>query len=278
MSSVLSSSWSLVAWVGLAIALVQLAVAHARLRSVPAGALGWTWRAIALVGFAVTWTFMLRMAIEDIARYPDLGAWARESNLFFDAYRRVTATPAAWWWSQQLMGWAMPGVLWFGVLGRRRGVRFWAYPWLAMCVAVSVALPLFALRLRKEKGAKEEHTAEHAGDGARGVPALTAAGIGLAALALAATPFVHGAAFVVAMLVLHAGLLAPAVATPRAEDPRRESVETPLAATTWAIALACLALHAVATARLVGASPRALLDVVLRDPAQSSITSDVLLT
>jgi hypothetical protein len=264
-SAVLASAWSLVAWVGLVVAIAQIAPAHRRL-DVPSDALGWAWRLLFLSGFAITWTFMIRMAAADVARYPSLAAWARESNLFFDAYRRVTETPPAWWWSQHLMGWALAGVLWFCVEGRRRGVRFWAYAWLAMCVAVSVALPAFAQRRRAEA---EVPGAE------QGVPALVTVGIGAAALALVAAPSATGPRFVVAMLVLHGGLLVPALLTPRSAGRERSFAAWPVARS---VALVCFALHVGATLRLHAEAPRALLDVVLRDPAQASISSDVLLT
>jgi ABC-type amino acid transport system permease subunit len=263
MSSVLASSWSLVAWLGLLVALVELMRAHQRSRP-PSDALGWTWRGIALLGFALTWTFMIRMALEDIARYPSLGAWGRQSNLFFDAYRRVTESPPAWWWSQHLMAWALAGSLWFAVEGRRRALRSWAYLWLAMCVAVSVALPIFAQRMRAD--------GEHDRVEPREVPLLTAFGVVLATFALVATPFVRGAPFIVAMLVLHAGLLLPAFGTPRGA---RAVAVRPLAI---AVAVSCSALHVVATVRLHDTALSALVDVVLADPAQSSISSDVVLT
>jgi hypothetical protein len=262
-SALLASGWSLVAWLGLVAAIVHLALAH---RGGPrSDALAWTWRAIAVVGFAITWTFMIRMAVDDVARYPNLAAWGRESNLFFDAYRRVTGTAPAWWWSQQLMAWALVGTLWFAVEGRRRALRFWAYPWLAMCVAVSVTLPLFAQRLRR---------AEVVEAGA-GVALPVGLGVGLAALALIAAPFVTGTAFVVAMLVLHAALLVPAILTARSSGASRALPLRPLAR---GVALVCFALHVVATVRLRALPLRALAEVVARDPAQASITSDVVLT
>jgi hypothetical protein len=264
MSSVLASSWSVLAWVGLVVAITQIVTAHRRLRGAP-GPLGWAWRAIAIVGFAVTWTFMTRMATDDIARYPSLAAWSRDSNLFFDAYRRVTSTPAAWWWSQQLMAWALAGALWFSVEGRRRGVRFWAYLWLAMCVAVSVALPVFAQRLRAQKVV----------DRATGVPVLVLLGILVAIVALAAAPFVSGPRFVWAMLVLHAAILVPAIVTPRSAGARSGVHPRAVAGV---VALACFVLHLVATLRLAEIPLRALVEVVVRDPAQASITSDVVLT
>jgi hypothetical protein len=264
MTSVLASSWSLVAWLGLVLAVLELIRAHRRTRP-PSDALGWTWRAIAVVGFALTWTFMIRMALEDIARYPSLGAWGRQSNLFFDAYRRVTETPPAWWWSQHLMAWALAGSMWFAVEGRRRALRSWAYLWLAMCVAVSVALPIFAQRMRGDVG-------ERASEESREVPVLTASGVVLATFALVATPFVRGAPFIAAMLVLHAGLLLPAFGTPRGA---RAVAVRPLAV---AVAVACFALHVVATVRLLDVPLSALVDVVRADPAQSSISSDVVLT
>ncbi len=265
MSDVLTSGWSVLAWSGLVVAIVQIAIAHRRLRGEASGALGWTWRAIAAVGFAVTWAFMLRMARDDVARYASLAAWSRDSNLFFDAYRRVTSTPSAWWWSQQLMAWALAGTLWFSVEGRKRGIRFWAYLWLAMCVAVSVALPVFAQRLR----------AERAVDRSAGVPVPVSLGILAAILALVATPFVSGPRFLTAMLVLHAGLLLPAIVTARSPD-ASPGVDPRAAA--GVVALACFAIHLVATFRLHATPLGALVAVVARDPAQASISSDVVLT
>jgi hypothetical protein len=270
MSEVFTSGWSVLAWSGLVVAIAQIAIAHGVLRrGAPTGALGWAWRVLAAVGFVVTWTFMLRMASGDIARYASLADWSRDSNLFFDAYRRVTSTPAAWWWSQQLMAWALAGTLWFSVEGRRRGIRFWAYLWLAMCVAVSVALPIFAQRLRAARTGTVEGHAD------AGVPVSVFLGVLLATLALAATPFVSGARFIAAMLVLHAGLLLPAVAMPRSPG-GRPGVDPRVAASV--VALACFAIHLVATVRLHAVPLGALLDVVARDPAQASISSDVVLT
>jgi hypothetical protein len=205
---------------------------------------------------------MIRMALADVALYPSLGAWSRESNLFFDAYRRVTNTPPAWWWSQHLMAWALAGSLWFAVEGRRRALRSWAYLWLAMCVAVSVVVPLFAQRMRAQPSASASED----------VPLPTVVGVVLATIALAATPFVAGPPFIAAMLVLHAGLLAPALL------PSRGAGAVALRPLAIAVAAVCFALHVVATARLRDTPLGALVDVVRRDPAQSSITSDVVLT
>jgi hypothetical protein len=220
---------------------------------------------MALLGIVVTWTFMLRMASADMARYPDASAWARDSNLFFDAYRRVTRTPAAWWWSEHLMGWALTGTLWLSVEGRRRALRFWAYLWVAMCIAVSVALPIFAETLRAEKVVRR----------GAGMPPCIAIGVVVAALALAATPFVTDAWFVTVILVLHVALLIPAIATPRLPGGAR-GASIPAAA--HLVAFTCLAIHAVATYRLRATPVAELVRVVARDPAQASITSDAVLT
>jgi hypothetical protein len=265
MSDVLTGGWSVLAWSGLVVAIAQIAIAHRLLQGAPTGPLGWAWRAIAAVGFAVTWAFMLRMARDDVARYASLAAWSRDSNLFFDAYRRVTSNPASWWWSQQLMAWALAGTLWFSVEGRRRGIRFWAYLWLAMCVAVSVALPIFAQRIRATRTI----------DGSAGVPISVFLGALLAILALVATPFVSGPRFITAMLVLHASLLLPALSMPRSPD---ASLGVDPRAAASVVALACFAIHLVATVRLHATSLGALVDVVARDPAQASISSDVVLT
>lgn len=266
MSALLASGWSLVAWLGLVAALVTLARAHAKARP-PNDALGWCWRVAAIIGFALTWTFMIRMALEDIARYPSLGAWSRESNLFFDAYRRVTETPAAWWWSQHLMAWALAGTLWFATEGRARGARAWPYLWLAMCVAVSVALPLFVQRLRAAPPVARVRDDVHG---------LVAVGVLSAAVALVATPVVGGATFIVAMLVLHGGLLVPAIVS--SDDPSRDGRRVALRPIAIGVAAACFLLHVVATLRLHDTPLRALFEVVLRDPAQSSISGDVVLT
>lgn len=263
MSSLLATSWSLIAWLGLVVALVLLARAHWRAHPTK-GRLGWVWRGVALLGFALTWTFMIRMTLDDIARYPSVGAWSRDSNLFFDAYRRVTEAPPAWWWSQHLMAWALPGSVWFALEGRRRAIASWTYLWLAMCVAVSVALPVFAQRTR----AKCER--EHGASGR--VPLSSALGVAVATFALAATPFVRGAPFVAAMLLLHAGILLPALSSWKGAH---TVAVRPLAI---AVAVVCSSLHVTATLRLHDAPPSSLVHVVLADPAQSSITSDVVLT
>lgn len=179
MSSSLASAWSLVVWLGLVVAIVSLVRAH-RAHRPPSDRIAWLWRGVALVSFALTWTFMLKMTSDDVARYPSFSAWSRDSNLFFDAYRRVTETAPAWWWSQHLMGWALPGALWMTVEGRRLGVRAWAYLWLATCVAVSVTLPFFAQRLRTEptSAALDART-----------PTSLAVGLSLAGGALLATRF-----------------------------------------------------------------------------------------
>jgi hypothetical protein len=275
----LATAWSVVAWLGLVVAIVRIAIVHRaseRLRTVdPRGDVEatarWRLRALAALGFAITWTFMVRMALDDVARYPNVASWANQSNLFFDAYRRVTSTPPAWFWSQHLMGWALAGSLWFAVEGRRRALPFWAYSWVAMCVAVSVALPLFAERLRDRPFSVRRDT----------VPVPIVAGIALAALALAATPFVTGRSFVGAMLVLHGGVLVPALITPAAARTPAAEVPArgvPVRGTALAVAAFCFALHLLAVRRLFGFVPSSLLEVVQNDPAQSSITSDVVLT
>ena len=92
------------------------------------------------------------MTVEDVARYPDFAAWMQGSQLFVDAYREVTADPAAWWWTSQLLGLTLGLIGFLHVEAERRGFRAWPYVWLGLCVAVSVTSSnLLPPRFRKSR-------------------------------------------------------------------------------------------------------------------------------
>jgi hypothetical protein len=166
------------------------------------------------------------------------------------------------------MGWALVGALWIAAAGRGRSLRAWPYVWLASCVAVSVTLPLFAQRLRAAPPAREPTEA----------PLAVVVGLGLATCALVATPWATGAWFVAVMLVLHLAIVVPAVFMPGVPRAPR-GLDVGHVAT--ALGIVCATVQVVATVRLlvgVEAPITALLDAVRRDPAQASITTDVLLS
>ncbi|OYT92350.1 MAG: hypothetical protein CFE43_08785 [Burkholderiales bacterium PBB3] len=224
------------------------------------------YRALALTGFLLTWAFMLVLAWQDLARYPSFGAWATQSNLFFDAYRSVTETPIAWWWSQQLMLWAPAAVLFFHAESVRQRFSYWAYAWVGMCVAISVALPLFLMRREAQRGAEE--------------PATASAWLGLclvvAASATVWVPAAQGRTLQLCLLLMHGGVLlsllplAPRVAS--ATLLRLLYLALGLIATlSWWQVNAALWLH-------TGTPVMALWTVIWNHPAQSSISLDVMVT
>ena len=261
--AVWSTLWSLLAWGGLVLALWRVWLDHRALPVMPDRNL---YRALALCGLVVTWTFMLIMAAQDMARYPGLAAWSAQSNLFFDAYRRVTETPAAWWWSSQLMLWAPAAVLFFHAESIRQRLSYWAYVWVGMCVAISVALPLFLLRREAHGGNGKAPTAS----------AWVALCLSVAAAATVMVPVVQGPELQWCLLALHAGVLLALL---------------PVAARLSSTALLRLLYAAFAIAAtlcwwninaemwLHQAQPASQLwNVVWSDPAQSSISLDLVLT
>jgi hypothetical protein len=249
----MSLAWSLLAWGGLLCALQR--VWHDQ-RAVAAGPERLVYWSLAALGFAATWTFMITMARQDIARYASLVEWSAGSNLFFEAYRRVTDTPAAWWWTQQLMLWAPAAILFFHAESVPRRQVYWPYIWVGLCVAVSAALPLFLLR--------------HRGGGARASARVwTGLCLGVAALATAALPFLQGDRFLWCIVAVHAGVLLSLlpVAAHRSSTTLLRGLYLLFAAIAawswWATNLQ---------------RPTGLWAVVWNDPAQSSISLDLVLT
>lgn len=249
----MSLVWSLLAWGGLLLALKRV---WADQRAVAGGPERGAYWGLAALGFAVTWTFMVTMAAQDIARYASLSEWSTRSNLFFEAYRRVTDSQSAWWWTQQLMLWAPAAILFFHAESVTRQRLYWPYIWVGLCVAVSAALPLFLLR--------------HPRDEAR--PEATAwAGLCLcvAALATALLPFLHADQFLWCILAVHVGvLLSPLPVAPRLRS-------TALLRGLYMLFAAIAALSWWATQLQ---APTGLWAVVWNDPAQSSISLDLMVT
>lgn len=260
-SSVMTVGWSVLAWGGLLYALWRVWLDQRALGAVPGRN---AYRALAVLGFAVTWTFMILMTQQDIARYPDFAAWSVQSNLFFDAYRRVTDSATAWWWSQQLLLWAPAAVLFFHAESRRRGQAYWQYTWVGLCVAVSVALPLFLTRL---EAAPPEPGRPPAAMWWTGACLL------VSAVAAALLPVAGKEHFLGCILAVHVGVLL----SPLPVAPRLASVR--LAQGLYA------ALAGIATVSwwatnfyLWQAKAAPLWHVMWADPAQSSISLDVIVT
>lgn len=260
-SSAMSLGWSLLAWGGL---LVALRLVWTDQRALGGVAGRQTYRTLALVGFVLTWTFMVLMTSQDIARYPDFAAWFAQSNLFFDAYRRVTDSAAAWWWSQLLLLWAPAAVLFFQAESRRFGRRHWPYTWVGLCVAVSVALPLFLVRLEADVQKPQRPAA---------TPWWTGACLLVAAAAAALLPIVGTADFLWCIAIVHVGVLlsplpiAPRLASAGLTQGLYATLAGLAAVSWWATNL-----------YLWQAGSAPLWAVMWADPAQSSISLDVLVT
>lgn len=259
-----STLWSLLAWGGLVLALWRVWQDQ---RALPtAVASRGTYRLLALAGLLVTWTFMLLLALQDIEKYPSLAAWSTQSNLFFDAYRRVTETPAAWWWSQQLMLWAPAAVLFFHSESVRQRLSYWAYAWVGMCVAISVALPLFLLRREAQAASPKPATASM----------WVALCLLVAASATALVPLAQGRVLQMYLVLLHAGVLLSLL-------PLAPRVSSTLLLRGLYLVFALIAVgcwwSVNATLWLREAQPALQLwNVVWADPAQSSISLDVVIT
>ena len=262
-----STLWSLFAWGGLILALAIVWKDQRALPTQPATSTGRrVYTALAMAGFTVTWAFMLLLAAQDIAHYPSFAAWSTHSNLFFDAYRSVTETPAAWWWSQHLMLWAPAAVLFFHAESVRQRLSYWAYAWVGMCVAISVALPLFLMR-------REAH-------GSTAKPATATAWLGLCLLvAISATvwvPMVQGRELKLCLLLMHGGvLLALLPVLPRMASARL------LRGLYWVLGLIAILSwwHVNTVLWLQDLTPALRLWTVVWDhPAQSSISLDVVVT
>jgi hypothetical protein len=260
-SSAMSIGWSVLAWGGLLYAVWLVWNDQRALGAAPGRK---AYRSLAVLGFAVTWTFMIAMTRQDIARYPDFSAWFVQSNLFFDAYRRVTDSAAAWWWSQQLLLWAPAAVLFFHVESKRRGQSHWQYTWVGLCVAVSVALPLFLCRLEAATTRPERPSAS---------TWWTGGCLFVAAVAAALLPVLDAPYFLWCIVTVHVGvLLSPLPIAPRVTSARLTqglyAAFAGIAAVSWWATL----LH------LWQAQAAPLWHVVWDDPAQSSISLDVLVT
>lgn len=258
-SSVMTIGWSVLAWGGLLYALWLVWNDQRALGAVPGRK---AYRTLAALGFAVTWTFMILMAQQDIARYPDFSAWFAQSNLFFDAYRRVTSSAAAWWWSQQLLLWAPAAVLFFHAESKRRGRAYWQYTWVGLCVAVSVALPMFLIRLEAQPPERPAAAAW-----------WTGACLLVAAVAAALLPIAGKEHFLGCIVTVHAAvLLSPLPIAPRLNSARLTqglyAAFAGIAALSWWATLLYL----------WQAKSAPLWHVVWADPAQSSISLDVLVT
>jgi hypothetical protein len=226
-----------------------------------------------LVGFAaaalvVTWGFMLQMVLIDMTAYPSFTAWLSESHLFFDAYRDVTGTAAAWWWSAQLIAWVVAAVCFAHREGEQHGIRIVPYVWLGLAVAMSVALPLFLLRL-----AQSAH--QRGLSPTRLTPSLLTCTV-LALATVIAVPIAGPEAVFALVVGSHAAFVLPGVF--RAEPPLRMSATVLYCC----VAVVATGIHWLATMAVWqsfgAAAPRALVDAVLARPAQASITADLLFT
>ncbi len=260
-SSAMTLGWSFLAWGGLVYAAWLVWIDQRGLGAAPGRN---AYRSLAVLGFAVTWTFMVMMTRQDIARYPDFAAWFAQSNLFFDAYRRVTDSAAAWWWSQQLLLWAPAAVLFFHVESTRRGRAYWQYIWVGLCVAVSVALPLFLVRLEADQPEPDRPAA---------ATWWTGVCLFVAAVAAAPLPIIGTHYFFWCILTVHVGVLlsalpvAPRLASARLTQGLYAALAGIAMVSWWATILYLW---------LTNSAP--LWHVMWADPAQSSISLDVLVT
>lgn len=248
----MSFAWSLLAWGGL---IYALKLVWSDQRAVRDAERTYYW-GLAALGFAVTWTFMITMAVQDIARYPGFADWSTQSNLFFDAYRRVSDNRAAWWWSQQLMLWAPAALLFFHAESAPRRQTYWPYIWIGLCIAVSAALPLFLLRRKNEE------------DGPR-ASAWTGLCLTISAVATTLLPMMQGERFFWCILTVHIGVLLSPLPIARSLS------------STGLLRLLYAAFAAIAALSWWHANlwpPAGLWPVIWKDPAQSSITLDLWVT
>ena len=245
----MSFAWSLLAWGGLVYALKLVWTDQ---RGVARGAERTLFWGLALLGFALTWSFMILMAREDIARYSSLADWSTRSNLFFDAYRRVSDSPAAWWWSQQLILWAPAAVLFFHAESAPRRRTYWPYIWVGLCIAISAALPLFLLRHQEGNRPRAR--------------LWTGLCLTIAALAGALLPEMQGERFFWCILTVHVGVLLSPLPIGKAR----------ISPAPFYLLFALIAALSWWHANLW--PPAQLWQVIWKDPAQSSISLDVMVT
>eukprot|EP01061_Rhynchopus_euleeides_P010545 TRINITY_DN20013_c1_g2_i1.p1 TRINITY_DN20013_c1_g2~~TRINITY_DN20013_c1_g2_i1.p1 ORF type:complete len:355 (+),score=101.62 TRINITY_DN20013_c1_g2_i1:101-1066(+) len=97
--------------------------------------------------FGVTWYQIIAWLVEDAAAYPDTWVWVRDADLFVQAYRLVTLTPAHWLWSCQLLTFVAPWVLYVSLSARDMPLHVTlSYIWLGFAGAIGLSLPLHLLR------------------------------------------------------------------------------------------------------------------------------------
>jgi len=98
----------------------------------------------ALAAAVLAWYHIFDFMAGDRAGYPSTAQWVAESSWFVKAYERVTATPAQWFWSSQLLqGVGTIVVFTFVESTRCAGIRALSSFWLGCSAAISLAFPLF---------------------------------------------------------------------------------------------------------------------------------------
>ncbi|TKA57315.1 hypothetical protein B0A49_13338, partial [Cryomyces minteri] len=113
--------------------------------------------ALAIISLATTWHYMLRFFSASYHSWAstndvlpgdnmELGLWLNDTSLFKEAWGTAVATPARFWWTQQIFfftaGWSVV----MGYEGHRRKIpHLWAFMLLGQVVAVSFASNLFFL-------------------------------------------------------------------------------------------------------------------------------------
>ncbi|EON68882.1 hypothetical protein W97_08140 [Coniosporium apollinis CBS 100218] len=112
---------------------------------------------LAILSLGTTWYYMLCFfslsyrewaSTHDVTLGgdPELGLWLKDTQLFKEAWGTAVATPARFWWTQQIFFFTAVWSVFLGQEGHRRSIpHLWAFMLLGQVAAVSFASNLFFL-------------------------------------------------------------------------------------------------------------------------------------
>ena len=111
-----------------------------RARSAPITAL---FVLLSFANVAIAWWYIVQFMVSDRANYTNLDEWVAYSDWFVKAYEHVTATPQQWFWSSQLLLFAIIVTVFVYIENYRvYGKRPAAVLWLGCAAAISLCFPL----------------------------------------------------------------------------------------------------------------------------------------
>ncbi|TFK33760.1 hypothetical protein BDQ12DRAFT_657621 [Crucibulum laeve] len=213
--------------------------------------------------------------------------WLVDTSLFEEAWAAVCFGRVNWWWSEQLCLFTVGGwTVFLATEGRRSRVKhLWAYMLLGQVVAISVASNLFYLALVLSRPSSPS---------ASSTPTLARPKLWISVLislaTIAASPFTSERTFLPNLLVMHAVLVVPLVASASVTSQKKISSRFSLRVSTLylIVFVASAAMRLRTIKATLGSlpsqdySPYGLFsvawDVLHAHPAQSSIGWDVVWT